>query len=122
MDLKLRIDQKTVHKDVFLSYIRLMSKHLKKDICDLKLPGILTSEVERTVIERCVPPEVQYACRYWIDHLMRSDVTFYDIGEVHLFLQEHLLHWFEALSQLGRMSDGVLMVIALESIMAVSTT
>jgi hypothetical protein len=45
MDLKLRIDQKTVHKDVFLSYIRLMSKHLKKDICDLKLPGILTSEV-----------------------------------------------------------------------------
>jgi hypothetical protein len=70
--------------------------------------------------------EVQYACRYWVDHLQKSNVVLRD-GEseslhnrVHTFLNEHCLHWLEALSLMGNLSEGVLMVKKLESILTVS--
>ncbi|KAH0537945.1 hypothetical protein FGG08_005395 [Glutinoglossum americanum] len=115
---KFWIEQKTVHRDMFLGCIRVMSKHLKKDICKLVRPGILTGEVDRSVIERYIPPEVQYGCRYWVDHLVRSGLALHHGDEVCLFFQKHYLHWLEALGLLGRMSDGVLMVRALESTLA----
>ena len=37
-----------------------------------------------------------------------------------MFLQEHLLHWFEALSIMGNMSDGAIMVKILEEMLIVS--
>jgi hypothetical protein len=39
-------------------------------------------------------------------------------GEI--FLQQHFLHWLEALSLMGKMSEGVLMITALQSVLTVS--
>jgi hypothetical protein len=36
-----------------------------------------------------------------------------DNGEVHQFLQIHILHWLEAISLLGRMHEGVQMILVL---------
>jgi len=112
------------HGDLAVSCLDLMSRHLKQDMCSLKLPGSLTSEVDPSTVQRYLPNEVQYACRYWVDHLQRSNVKLCD-GEplhdrVHVFLKEHFLHWLEALSIIGNMHDGVLMVKALDSMLAVS--
>ena len=43
-----------------------------------------------------------------------------DNGQVHGFLQKHLLHWLEALSLIRKTSEGVLLIILLEGLVKVS--
>lgn len=114
------IDEKTAHNDLFVSCLKLMSENLKRDLCDLGLPGALAAEVEKSKLEEHIPLELQYACRYWIGHLQQSDVELCDNGQVHKFLEEHFLHWLEALSLIGYISNGVVMVRTLESMLTVS--
>ncbi|KAG4427203.1 hypothetical protein IFR05_017314, partial [Cadophora sp. M221] len=70
---------------------------LKKDICEMHALGSRPSQIESSRIQKCLPPEVQYACLYWVQHLQRSGSQVYDGDEAHRFLQDHLLHWIEAL-------------------------
>jgi hypothetical protein len=97
-----------------------MSDTLKQDICDVGSPGALVADVESTQVEQCLPPEVQYACLYWVQHLQKSGVQISDRAHVHQFLQEHLLHWLEALSWMQKISEGILAIISLQSITKVS--
>jgi hypothetical protein len=119
-DQDLYVDEKKGHKALADVCIRLMSNKLRRDICDLKLPGALAKEVHNHQIEQHLPAEVQYACQYWVQHLQRSKTKLLDNKQVHIFLQEHLLHWLEALSLIGKTSEGVLAVISLESLVIVS--
>jgi hypothetical protein len=66
-----------------------MSTALKQDICGLDTPGILLTHVERSQVEHFLPPEVQYACLYWVKHLQKSGAQIYDNEQVHEFLQVH---------------------------------
>jgi len=125
-DPQLRIDKKIAHGHLFLSCLKLMSKHFKRDMCNLRLPGALSCSVEDGVLEQCIPLNVQYACRYWVYHLQQGTIQetkeidnkeFYENGQVLTFLQIHFLHWLEALSLIRKMSEGVLAVKILESIM-----
>jgi len=122
MDPRFRIDEKTAHADLFVSCLKLMLEHLKRDMCNLRLPGALIREVTDGEVEKYVPLHVQYACRYWVHHLERSYIKLSDNFQVHTFLQTHFLHWLEVLSLIGKMSDGVLMVRLLESILTVSSS
>jgi len=126
-DPRFRIVGNDAHTCLAINCLELMSTKLKQDICSLRLPGSLVSEVDRHTINRCLPKEVQYACRYWVDHLQQSNVELRD-GEseslhnrVHAFLNQHCLHWLEALSLMESLSEGILMVKKLESILTVST-
>jgi hypothetical protein len=119
-DPRFWIDEKKAHNDLFVDCVELMSKHLKRDMCNLQLPGALTSEVEKGVIEVCLPLDVQYACRFWIYHFQRGNIEICGYSQVHTFLQTHFLHWLEALSLTGNISDGVLGMRALESMLTVS--
>lgn len=113
------IDEKIANNDLFLRCLELMLKYLRRDICNLQRPGALASEIEKSKVEICLPLDVQYACLYWVDHLLRSDITLYENGPVHKFLKEHFLHWLEALGIMGRMLEGVFMITALQSKLAV---
>ncbi|KAI9777378.1 MAG: hypothetical protein M1839_008891, partial [Geoglossum umbratile] len=81
------------------------------------------SGVEKSEVEKYLPLDVRYACRNWVEHLCQSfsrlqrNQGLTDGGEVCVFLQGHLLHWLEALNLTGNMSDGVMMVRALESLL-----
>jgi hypothetical protein len=68
----------------------------------------------------CLPAELQYACRYWVDHLQRSEHQLYGDGRVHCFLREHLLHWVEALGWIEQSSEGIRAIALLESMVNVS--
>jgi hypothetical protein len=114
------VHEQKAHSTLVESCLQVMSNSLKTNICDLQLPGALAVEVERSRLEEHLPLEVQYACRYWISHLEQSDIALYDNKQVHTFINEHFLHWLEALSLMGNMSDGVVMLRALESILIVS--
>lgn len=98
-----------------------MSEYLRRDLCKLGQPGILIDEIEKRKIEDCLPPDVQYACRYWIPHLKESKVALFDNNKVFPFLQKHLLHWLEAMSLMRQTSEGVIAISSLESIITVSS-
>src|SRR5437667_12486652 len=97
-----------------------MSTFLKQDICGLSAPGILATNVESSQVEQCLSPELQYACLYWIQHLQQSCAQLRDNDQVHQFLQEHLLHWLEALGWMGKVLEGIYAIALLESSTSVS--
>ncbi|KAK5651140.1 hypothetical protein OQA88_13234 [Cercophora sp. LCS_1] len=110
------IDEAKYHKMLEERCIQVMGLHLRRDICGLKDPGKLRSEVDQQTVNASLPPEVQYACQYWVHHLMESHrlmesrYKIEDNGPVHTFLTGHLLHWLEVLSLQGRLSEAVLLL------------
>ena len=119
-DRQLQVDGNEIHWALANSCIRIMSDKLKKDICNLHIPGALASEVDDNQIEQFIPEELQYACSYWVQHLQESKNVLLDNGEVHLFLRKFLLFWLEALSLLGKISEGITALISLENLAKVN--
>jgi hypothetical protein len=119
-DPQLWVDEKEAHGVLADSCLRLMSNKLERDICSLRVPGALAKDVQGNLIEQHLPAELQYACRYWVQHLQSSKPSLADDGHVHVFLREQLLHWLEALSLIKKTSEAVLAIISLESLVTVS--
>lgn len=125
-DSDISIDEATVHESLAQNCLHVMSKFLHKNICSLKIPGARADELSNIQIDSHIPKYVQYACCYWIDHIQlmshdrRIEIRLlHDGGQIHSFLMKHLLHWIEALSLLGKTSQGVLMMTKLESMLQV---
>ncbi|KAI9708129.1 MAG: hypothetical protein M1828_003189, partial [Chrysothrix sp. TS-e1954] len=113
---QLWVDECKAHYRLFVSCIELMSKALKKDLCDLRHPGTRTAEVDESRMEKYLPRELRYACRFWVEHLQRSRVKLVGDVQVHAFLRTHLLHWLEALGLMQAMSEGIIMITKLPSL------
>ncbi|MCJ1309528.1 hypothetical protein MMC25_003188 [Agyrium rufum] len=114
-DLDFWVDEKQAHQVLADSCIRLMSTSLKEDVCGVDTPGMLVRDIESSRVEQSLLPEVQYACLYWIQHLQRSETQTDDDCRMHYFLQEHLLHWLEALGWMRKVSEGVLALSSLKA-------
>ena len=69
----------------------------------------------------------QYACVYWVDHLQdgwcnkHDDLSLEEGGGVDAFLQQKYLHWLEALSLLGSISQGIAALLKLDGLLRVSS-
>jgi hypothetical protein len=118
-DRQFWVDEKAIHHSLVENCLRTMSQHLRKNICRLPSPGFFASEVETDTITRYVPPFLQYACQYWVDHAQRGGYSLSDDGEIHGFLRQHLLHWLEALSIIGRSLEALSIITKLESLLNV---
>jgi hypothetical protein len=114
------VDEKQAHQTLANSCIQLILTSLKQDICGLNTPGVLIGDVECHRVKCSLPPEVQYACLYWIQHFHKSGAQLRNNDQVHRFLQEHLLPWLEALGWMRKLSKGIHAIASLESIVAVS--
>jgi hypothetical protein len=119
-DPQLWMDEKQMHLDLAKNCLRLISNRLKRDICGLQNPGTFMTDVGSDRVEQFLPPEVQYACIYWVQHVQKSGAQLHDDDQAHQFLREHLLHWLEVLSLIGKISEGVLAITSLESTIPVS--
>jgi hypothetical protein len=109
------VEEKQAHQMLAHSCIRLMSNSLRQDA-----PGTLVDKVERSRIEQQLPPELKYACLYWIQHLHKSGAQLHDNDHVHQFLETHSLHWFEALGWMENVSKGIHAIISLEGLILVA--
>jgi hypothetical protein len=112
------------HQAIFSRSVKAMFKTLQRDIFHIKFPGF--------PIEKVIPPSpntlaaAQYACVYWVDHLHHSGC--HEKKELHIdqrgcvgdFLQKKYLHWLEALSILGSISQGIAAMLKLEGLLQVS--
>ena len=108
------LDKRQAHRTLANNCIRRISNSLKRDICRQEAPSMLVANIESSQIERCLPPEVRYACLYWVQHLQKSSTQLHDNDQVHQFLQVHFLHWLEALGWIGKTSEGILAICSLE--------
>jgi hypothetical protein len=114
------------HDMIFIRSLDVIFKTLHCDILNIKLPGVHPKDI-------CKPSPnplaaVEYSCVYWMDHLEASllnpacELGVYNRGRVDMFLQQKFLHWLEALSILGNVSDGIQVMQKLENLIEVSGT
>ncbi|KAF7540571.1 hypothetical protein G7054_g1266 [Neopestalotiopsis clavispora] len=104
-DLNFWVDEKQAHKAMAENCIQLMSKVLKRDICGLQLPGTLLEDIEPKLIKERITPELEYACRYWVQHYRESGTVLRDGDEAHLFFEEFFLNWLECMTLTGNASE-----------------
>ncbi|CAP61990.1 uncharacterized protein PODANS_5_1230 [Podospora anserina S mat+] len=112
------IDRCATHEKIAIRCLELLSGYLKKDICDLRMPGTARADIESSVIDSHLPSDVRYACLYWVYHVQQSSSRISDNHQVYTFLERHFLHWLEALSLLGKVSTSVGMIRDLQGLLS----
>ncbi|KAI1639979.1 WD40 repeat-like protein [Biscogniauxia mediterranea] len=114
------VEPSTAHASLFDRCLDIMSDCLHMDICGLQKPGTFSVDVSPELIQQCIPPYLQYACRYWVDHLLQTGETqnghdaLADNGRVEIFLRKYILNWVEALSLIGKVRSVIPMISSLE--------
>jgi hypothetical protein len=112
------------HLRLALRSLGAMSAKLKQNIYSLPTPAF--------PVDKITPPKpdplarVRYSCVFWADHFCdgnKSKQGKYDfeseVPDGHLvqtFLEQHLLHWLEALCILNRLSGGMLQISMLKAL------
>ncbi|EHK50319.1 hypothetical protein TRIATDRAFT_181620, partial [Trichoderma atroviride IMI 206040] len=119
-DEEFKVDSSSAHKLLASRCRQFLCESLQENICKLESPGTDRREVADETINEFLPHKVQYACRFWIFHVKRSQSSIKDDDDWHSFLRSHLLHWLEALSLLGRTSESASLVKELKTIIHVS--
>jgi hypothetical protein len=108
LNSKFTVDARSQHTLLARACLSVM-KRLKRDICGIKDPSVLNSEVDDlpTRIKTQIPPELQYACRHWAWHVSNGVVS-----EILTLLEEfcskHLLYWVEICSLLGDLRGALI--------------
>src|SRR6266704_5258830 len=89
-----------------------MNKYLKRNIWDLGDParfmdnaeGLAAQGISEDQLHGKIPAELRYACIYWMNHVEGADTVDTDLmKECETFTSEHLLHWLETLSWVGKL-------------------
>ncbi|KAJ5920925.1 NACHT and WD40 domain protein [Penicillium verhagenii] len=113
------VDSTKMHFELAKACLSVCGHTLRKNICKLPTDGTPRSDLDPATIDRHIPPEVQYGCRYWANHLGQflTDSEAFPGGEAAdvfadalEFLQKHFMHWMEAMSILGLMPEVIGMV------------
>ena len=116
------VNSQATHRMLLSKCLRLLSEPggLQENLCKLEYPGKPRREIDQTTINDRLSPAFQYACRYWIQHLEYGKVAIHDQDAVHIFLQEHFLHWLEAMSLINRLAEVIKQIRVLQSLVSVS--
>jgi hypothetical protein len=118
------VDEKSTHNRLASCCLELMSGQsgLRQDMCSLVGPGVLRSEIDDGAVANSLPPELQYACRYWTSHIIQSKEHIVDGDTTHLFLRKHFLHWLEAMSLMGDSSRCFHLLDSLQALAGVRSS
>nr|POF13684.1 vegetative incompatibility protein het-e-1 [Quercus suber] len=103
------INEAELHGQLAVDCLRRLNElgTFKYDICCVVKPGTRRAQVTAEQIATSIPSDVAYACNYWPEHLIRNGIQLIDDKAEHKFLQEHLLHWLEALTWLGELWSAI---------------
>lgn len=119
---KFGVDGIAIHTKMTSNCIRVMEREkggLRKNICRLESYGFMRTQIDDDRIKNHLPKELQYACRHWVQHLRQARLSITDQDMIHLFLEAHFLHWLEAMSILGFLSELVNAIDVLKSLVQV---
>ncbi|RSL71442.1 hypothetical protein CEP54_001333 [Fusarium duplospermum] len=93
-----------------------MRSFLKEDMCGLRSWKGEASNIDPGVIGSYMPEEVEYACLHWTFHVEEAKGTSLADG-VLAFLNDHFLHWAEALALMMRTVEAI---TAMQRILGIS--
>ncbi|KAB5528994.1 hypothetical protein GE09DRAFT_405345 [Coniochaeta sp. 2T2.1] len=108
------------HADIGRRSIDAMSSMLYRNI--YKLSGFEVENMRPTDPDPLAP--IRYSCVFWADHLCfrngkspecRRELT--DDGAIWSFFKKHFLHWLEAVSLLGSLSQGIAAISKLHTLL-----
>ncbi|KAL7926646.1 WD40-repeat-containing domain protein [Trichoderma austrokoningii] len=115
-----------VHLAIFSHSIQGMKAILKNNIYGLSdFDNFVNGSISTPDPDPLSP--IRYSCIHWLDHLCIGNIlelgtghrsTVEDDGLLDSFLQKHLLHWLESLSLLRHLSDGVISITKLVTLLA----
>ncbi|KAG6843148.1 hypothetical protein H0H87_007449, partial [Tephrocybe sp. NHM501043] len=107
-DTRFSVPEHRTHAQLALYCLKIMIKHLKRDICDIGDGAVLNSEIPdlQGKLRKCVPPALLYACQHWGNHVSQSahdtDIQKELVGRLSEFVSTRILYWIEVLSLEGR--------------------
>ncbi|OPB43886.1 hypothetical protein A0O28_0022040 [Trichoderma guizhouense] len=114
-----------VHGDIVLHSIQAMSATLRRNIYNLRSPGLQSNEIK--VPNPDPLSAIRYSCIHWVDHFCdlhnsqsQDEVDNESHRTVFLFLQKYFLYWLETLGVTAHIEDGVLSMAKLEDLLRVS--
>jgi hypothetical protein len=115
------VDDKRTHQKLASRCLELLSgsRGLCRDICRLSGAGVLRGEIDEQTVDGSLSSDLQYACRYWVDHLKQGGQGIADGDATHLFLQKHFLHWLEAMSLIRESSRCIELLSSLQALASV---
>lgn len=109
------VDVNHYHRLIAGKCLRLMLRHLCKNICELSDLSKPNTEVH-DVISQHLPKGLQHCCRSWSIHLRTSfpkpgpqTDSAGDLIDFDKFSREKLLGWIEVMSLIGEMKESVVM-------------
>lgn len=114
------IDKEVIHQNLTDKCLEVMHCKLRKNICNLANDGLQRSDINPHSVKHHLPPELRYACRYWSQHLVQSQDPASALAKAFLILKAHFLHWVEAMSILGFISEVLGAINRLQSASNVS--
>jgi hypothetical protein len=104
VDERFRLEASDRHAEIALRCLVLMNKRLRYDICGSGMPWLRNDEVVHLVDALEDWGSLRYACIYWAAHLRLAGAQNSCLpGELATFCEEHLLHWIELLSLMGKL-------------------
>ncbi|KAJ6511658.1 hypothetical protein DFH09DRAFT_270095, partial [Mycena vulgaris] len=85
------------------SLLRAMQRSLRFNICNLPTSYLRNVEMPglQSQLDKHIPGELQYACRFWVDHLVATSCNSRSVRVAEGLVLEKFLFWLEVLSLLG---------------------
>ncbi|EED11823.1 WD repeat-containing protein, putative [Talaromyces stipitatus ATCC 10500] len=108
------IDERKTYQKIALHYLHVINTSLKHNICGLPSYRTQRDDIDRQAVNQNLSADLQYACQYWAYHLNHSEARIVE-SLAFDFLKKHFLHWLEALSLMGVISEAVAMIDAVQS-------
>lgn len=117
-DTGISIDHNQMFKLCFIS----LSRHLRTDV----VRGATASATREDLLERHrqLNAGLDYAARFWIDHLRAATETnptsgtTIEYGDIEVFLQSYFLPWIEHLSLSDQLSSAITGITTLQTLLA----
>ncbi|CAE6488379.1 unnamed protein product [Rhizoctonia solani] len=105
-----------------LSHDRLLAEHclgimkaqLRFNICKIESSQYCDPKgfSRKRKVEKNISRELLYACRFWVDHLVRATPSQSLITVVHDFLLHRLLFWMEVMNVTLHMQNGAIALVS----------
>ncbi|KAL4874699.1 hypothetical protein BJY04DRAFT_224751 [Aspergillus karnatakaensis] len=101
----LHLGTSALHERLLNGCLFVMTGCLQKNMCLLSVPDTNPTTLSIDLVRKYIPPDVQYACKYWTHHAemvseQALDMVLADDGPVYQFLKRKVVYWFEALGLL----------------------
>ncbi|EJC98165.1 WD40 repeat-like protein, partial [Fomitiporia mediterranea MF3/22] len=100
------INLKTQREFIASRCFTVMRDMLRFNICDiasLYIPNDKIPDLPNR-IKANIPPQLEYACLFWSQHLLEAPFLHELLNELPEFLNKHLLYWLEVMSVLGKVN------------------